>query len=167
MFKVNDMVLYGTEGVCEVIEIGERDLGAGCREYYILRPVYRKEAAVFVPTDSDKLVSRMKQVLTAREIDDIIREIPGEGFLWIENETERRMKYREILAEGDCRSLVRMIKALYLHRKQQAARGRKLHAADERAFKEAERLLYDQFALVLNIQPEDVLPYIIKKIESN
>ena len=166
MFKVGEVVLYGTEGACEIVEIGKRDLGAGPREYYILRPVYRKEAVVFVPADVERLVSRMKRVLTAEEIDTIILEIPGEEFLWIENEAERKNRYRELLAEGDCRMLIRMIKSLYLHQKEQSTRGRKLHTADERAFKDAERLLFDQFALALQIQPDEVLPYIIKKIES-
>ncbi|MBQ4050586.1 MAG: CarD family transcriptional regulator [Oscillospiraceae bacterium] len=165
MFKVGDVVLYGTEGACEIVEIGKRDLGAGPREYYILQPVYRKEAVVFVPADVEKLVGRMRRVLTAEEIDDIIREMPGEGFLWVENEAERKIRYKELLAEGDSRMLVRMIKTLYLHQKEQGEKGRKLHMADERAFKEAERLLYDQFALALNIRPEEVLPYIIRRIE--
>lgn len=167
MLSVSDVVLYGTEGACEIVDIAEKDLGAGVREYYILQPVYRKEATVFVPTGSEKLVARMRRVLTADEIEEIIQEMPGEESVWIQNEAERKTRYKEILAEGDSRKLVRLIKTLYLHQKEQNARGRKLHMADERAFKEAERLLYDQFALALRIQPDEVLPYIVKRIEEN
>ena len=31
--------------------------------------------------------------------------------------------------------------------------------------KEAERQLYDEFAFVLNLSPEEVLPYILKELE--
>ena len=44
--------------------------------------------------------------------------------------------------------------------------GRKVHVCDERFLKEAEKILYDEFAHVLDIEPEQVLPYIFDQIES-
>ena len=43
--------------------------------------------------------------------------------------------------------------------------GKHLRAADERFFKEAERMLYDEFALVLGMEPEEVLPFILERIQ--
>ena len=84
--------------------------------------------------------------------------------LWIEDEKERKVVYKEILERGDRKELVGMIKALHLHEQKQKEKGRKLHMADERFFKTAEKVLYDEFALVLNIQPEQVLPFIMQQI---
>ena len=165
MLSVNDIVMYGTEGACEITGITCKDLGAGMTEYYVLRPVYRRETTVFVPAGNKALTGRMRRLLSAEEIEEIIQEMPGEDAIWIQDENERKARYREILAEGDSRKLVRMIKTLYLHQKQQTAKGRKLHLADERAFKEAERMLYDQFAIALHIKPDEVLPFIIGRIE--
>lgn len=36
--------------------------------------------------------------------------------------------------------------------------------SDEHFFKEAERILYEEFALVLKIRPEQVLPFILEQI---
>ena len=58
-----------------------------------------------------------------------------------------------------------MIKALYRHQETRQAQGRKLHVSDERFLKEAERTLYDEFALVLNIEQDQVLPFILEQIE--
>ena len=58
-----------------------------------------------------------------------------------------------------------MIKALYYHQQEQHAKGRRLHTADEHFFREAEKLLYDEFALVLHIKPEQVLPFIMEQVE--
>lgn len=165
MLAVNDVVLYGTEGVCEITGMEQKDFGAGPVEYYVLRPVYRKDATVFVPANNAALVGRMRRVPTREEIEAMIREMPRETCIWIPDENLRKEKYRRILAEGDSRELVRLIKTLYLHQKEQSARGRKLHQADERFFKEAEKVLYDQFALALKIQPDQVLPFIIEQIE--
>lgn len=37
--------------------------------------------------------------------------------------------------------------------------------SDERFLKEAEKMLYDEFALVLNIREDEVLPFIMKQID--
>ena len=58
-----------------------------------------------------------------------------------------------------------MIKALYHHQQVRQAQGKKLHVSDERFLKEAERTLYDEFALVLHISQEQVLPFILDQIE--
>ena len=53
-----------------------------------------------------------------------------------------------------------MIKALYIHKQQQKQRGRKLHLADEKFLRDAEKMLYDEFAYVLEISPNEVLNFI-------
>ena len=40
-----------------------------------------------------------------------------------------------------------------------------MHAADENFLKEAESVLYEEFAYVLNIRREEVLPFIQHEIE--
>lgn len=57
-----------------------------------------------------------------------------------------------------------MIKAIYLHKQKREAEGKHLYISDERFFKEAERILYDEFQYVLNIRREDLLPLIFSKI---
>ena len=53
-----------------------------------------------------------------------------------------------------------MLRTLYLHREEQLSKGKKLHNIDERFFREAEKLLFDEIALVLHIKPSQVLPFI-------
>lgn len=43
--------------------------------------------------------------------------------------------------------------------------GKKLHACDERFFRDAEKMLYEEFAAALNIDKEGVLPFILSKIK--
>ena len=59
MFQVNDMVLYGTNGVCKVVDIDERDCGGRMVEYYILKPIYAANSTIFVPVNNEKLTSMM------------------------------------------------------------------------------------------------------------
>lgn len=85
--------------------------------------------------------------------------------LWIDNDNARRERYREILQSGDRAQLVGLIKALYCRQQEQQAKGRKLHAADERYLHEAEKILYEEFAHVLRIKRDEVLPFIMEQIQ--
>ena len=44
----------------------------------------------------------------------------------------------------------------YAESKELAEKGKRLHIADERALKEGQRLIHDEFSYVLNIEPDEV-----------
>ena len=60
---------------------------------------------------------------------------------------------------------MRLIRMIYLHQKSLQHTNKKLHLADERAMKEAETMLYDEFAYVLNLRPEQVIDFIAQRIQ--
>lgn len=164
MYSVNDTILYGSQ-LCRIEENTKMDFGGNPTEYYVLKPVYNDTSTIYVPVHNEKCMGKMRRILSAAEIYALIRSMPDEHSDWIENDTARREKYKEVLASGDRKALVRMIKALYGHQEVRQAQGRKLHVSDERFLKEAERTLYDEFALVLNIKQDQVLPFILEQIE--
>ncbi|MCI8361277.1 MAG: CarD family transcriptional regulator [Clostridiales bacterium] len=166
MFRINDTILYGLNGACKIIDITKREVGGCIAEYYVLQPIFSNASTIFVPISNENLTSRMRQVLSAEEIHELIQSMPREESVWIEDEGRRREVYKEILSNGDRRELIRLIKALHLHQQDLQRIGRRLHMSDERFLKDAERLLYDEFALVLRIKPDQVLPFILKQINS-
>lgn len=167
MIEINDTILYGTEGVCTVVDIVQRDFGGKSIPYYVLQPVYNNRSTIYVPVHNEALTAKMRRVLSKEEIYQIIQAMPSETSIWIEDEPERKETYKQILQQGDRIELVRMIKALHQHQLDQRAKGKHLHTADEHFFKEAEKLLYDEFALVLDIQPDEVLPFILQQLDED
>ena len=57
------------------------------------------------------------------------------------------------------------IKFVYFHQQEQQKNGRRLHITDERFMKEAEKMLYEEFAYVLNIRKNQVLPFILNQVQ--
>lgn len=165
MYHVNDTILYGMQGVCRIVEIIKRNFGRNMEEYYVLKPVNDKGSTIYVPVNNENLIRKMRPVLSAEEIHQIIQAMPKEETLWIADENIRKEKYKKIISEGKPIELVRMIKALYQHQQEQMAKGKKLHIADMNFFKEAEKILYDEFAAVLDLEPSQVLPFIVEEIE--
>ncbi len=164
-FQVNDSVLYGSEGVCRIADICEQDFLGARAEYYVLKPVYTPGSTVFVPVANETLTAKMRRILSPDEIRSLIKTMPDEATLWIDDDNARRARYAEILQNGDRAELVGLIKALYHRREAQQAKGRKLHVADERYLHDAEKVLYDEFAHVLCIKRDEVLPFILEQIQ--
>ncbi len=69
----------------------------------------------------------MRKVLTREEIDELIRKMPDENNIWIEDEAERKEGYRRILRSGNRMELVMLIKTLYCYREDR--RGKKKEAS--------------------------------------
>ncbi len=165
MFQTGDTILYGTHGVCLIQSIEEMTFSGKRQEYYILNPVYNKASTIYVPVHNEVLTAKMNRILSAEEIYELIRSMPDEKTIWIDNENARKECFQKIIAGNNRTELVQLIKTLYLHQEKQKEKGKKLHIADERFLREAEKLLYNEFALVLKMEPDEVLPFIMGQIE--
>lgn len=164
-FAINDKVLYSIHGVCVIEDIKPLDFSKSKENYYILKPAGDSKSSVFVPVGNEKLESKMKKILSADEINELISSMPEEEGIWIENETERKASYSEIIRSNDRHAMIRLIKTLYLRRESLKSEKKKLRLFDERFLHEAESILYDEFSYVLNIEKEQVVPFICNKIE--
>lgn len=164
MYNVNDVVVYGNQGVCEVVNIGTLSMSMvdKKKEYYTLRPFYHKDAAVYVPVDNVTTV--MRPVISRKEAESLIKRIPDIENAWIINEQERETQYKTALRTCDCEELVKIIKALYKRKKSRIDAGKKVTVVDERYFKQAENQLYEELAYALNIDKSEVGECISKTI---
>ena len=165
MYSTGDTVVYGTQGVCRIEGTQTKRIRGEYVEYLVLRPVYDQNSTVFVPKKNEKLMTKMRDILSAEEIYNIIQELPEKDPIWIEDDNIRKSKYQEMIDEGNRRKIMLIIKTLYRHRIEQEEKGRRLHQADEFILKQAEKLLHDEFALVLEIKPEEVVPFIMQQID--
>lgn len=160
MYEIGDVVVFGAEGLCRIEEITEKKFGKEKIQYYVLRQLNRGNSVNYVPVNNEKSVSKMRAVLTEKEIREIISETSGTASNWIENNRERQLAFKEIILYGDSIDLIRLVRDLYIRRKEQAANGKKLHAADERVFKDAENIVFEEIAYALRIPKEKVMDFI-------
>ena len=152
MYSIGEIVLYGSNGVCEITEITTKKIGKDSIEYYVLKPVCSDSSTLFV--------SRMRVVLSSDEIKDILSQ-KTDNEIWIDNKAERCEKIKEIISGGDCMKLVELIRRMHFHSNLQLKKGRRLHITDERFLKEAEKMVCDEVSVVLHIDRNDVLPLVL------
>lgn len=166
MFKVNDVIIYGTQGVFQIADMEEKTVSGVKKNYFVLKPVNDNGATVFAPTDNEQIRKKMRYLLTKDEIHRLIDAMPDENAVWVVNDNERKEHYKGILARGDHLELIQMIKAIYSHKKEREAEGKRLHLSDEHFFREAEQILYNEFQYVLKLNnKEELMTYIFSRIE--
>lgn len=165
MFKINDVVVYGAQGVCRIVGIDEQKTGRENKQYFVLKPQNDKGATFYVPTGNEKALSKMRKVMGKEDVIALIDSIPDKTPIWIENEAERKETYKQILLSGDQAAIVSMIQALYVHKKEREAEGKRLHMSDEYFMKEAEQLLHNEWQYVLEVDKTGLMAYIFERIE--
>jgi CarD family transcriptional regulator len=166
LFKVNDTIMYGTEGVCQIIDIEEKDFLGEKREYYVIKPQATSSSTIYVPTDSEVLVARMRHLLSAEELNSLIDSLALEAGEWIENERERKERYKSIAASPEASELFEMMGVIYREKKRRESEGRRLHMTDERFLAEAEQCVFGEIRCVLGIKQEEVASYISDRVEN-
>lgn len=164
MFSINDTVLYGANGVCRITDICQKEFSGVIKDYYILTPLSNETMTIFVPVNNKLLTNRIKRILSKEEICDLITTASSKHINWIIDDNERKEHYRTILSSGNRLEILNMIRELYIHKQEQLKNGKKMHLSDEQLMKEAERLLYSEFSLVLNIRADEVPKFISSRI---
>lgn len=164
MFEIGDYIVYGHNGTCQVEDITYLDMSGADKDrlYYVLLPVNRKGNKVYSPVDSNKVKAR--KILTREEADELISEIPDLEQLWISNDKLREEQYKDAMKDCDCRQWVRIIKTLYLRKKERIAQGKKVTSVDEHYLKLAENQLYGELSVVMGVDKDEMEGYIIQRI---
>ena len=70
---------------------------------------------------------------------------------WISDNRARSERFKEILARADRRELMHMTKTIYLRKEEMTAQGKKIFLSDENAMARAEKVIFDEFEIVLDI----------------
>lgn len=167
MFQVGDYIIYGMNGVCVVENIGEieTEVVPKDRIYYTLRPYYSDRSTIFTPTDNKKV--KMRSILTQAEAVSLLNSIHQIDCYWLNDEKGREMEYKEAIKQCDCMQLLKIVKSLYLSRKEKLAEGKKVPARDEKYFHMAEDSLYGELALSLGLEIEETKELVLSRIEES
>lgn len=160
MYNVNERIHYGGSGVCVVQEIATMRFGRTRERYYVLKPVYQNASVIYVPVDNQQLVSKMRPVISRREAEALIDGMAEIPTAWDDDPQVRKANFDALLRSGDCRDLIILIKTLQAHKERRQANGKSLHVSDDTCLREAQRLLYDEFADALELLPTEVPAYI-------
>lgn len=163
MFQINDYIIYGGNGVCKVIDIGIPPISGmdSKRQYYILQPVYNKTSTIYTPIDNDKVI--MRKVLSKKEAKELIETIPDIDTLEDTGSAKfQENNYKNSMMKYDCHEWVKIIKTLYIKKKDREADGKKITSTDEKYLQIAKDSLFGELAIPLEMDREETEELVAK-----
>ena len=162
MFEVGDFIVYESRGICKVEDVTELNLPNAKKDqkYYVLKPVYEEGGKIYSAVGNDKVM--MRRMISEEEANELIADIPNIQEMWIGDEKQREMKYKEAMRSCDCRQWVSIIKTLYLRRESRILQGKKTTNTDDRYFKKASDNLHGELALALGKEKTEMESFIIE-----
>ena len=160
MLKEGDLIMHETAGVCRVD--GETKLDGLSGVYYILCPLYMKDATFYTPRDNGKV--KIRPVMSRDDALTLIDSLPGVDPIKFVNFNDQKQRSNEIRKSGDSLQLASLTKSLYFEQIKRAKQGKKSSLNDSTLLKKAELLLFGELATALDIEMDQVQAYISEKL---
>ena len=164
--EIGSIIVYGVEGVCKIVDIQKMSFSTldEPKDYYILVPESNASSKLYLPKDNEKLMSRVKKLLTYKEVKELIAS-ENNDIEWIEDSKLRNKYYKEILASGDRNKVFALAKQLYLVKTGKMPVAKAFTAWMEDMLKKTAQILYQEFSHVAEISYDEVLPFIVGEID--
>ena len=169
MYKADDMVMYGKNGVCRVLGIEKMSYSKHEpeKDYYVLAPLHDRNAKYYVPIDSELLTSKLRHIMTKDEIDATLAAAKDSTMEWVEDKALRAIKFKAIIVRGDRSEMLTLANCIYTRKKEKESEGKRIWASDEQVLANVERLISEEFACSLGIHQNKVGEYIREKLGVN
>lgn len=167
MYQIGDRVVYGIHGVCVVADQEQRKVDGKLVTYLVLEPMGQEGSRFLVPTHNAVAMAKLSPMLTRESLEALISasEVWEDG--WIADENRRKQLYRELIGSGDRAKLIQQVRTLYHHKKNLAATGKRCHLCDENFLRDAERLLINETAIVLETDQDSARAYLREKLNED
>lgn len=157
MFEIGEFVVYKRD-LCKIVDIKENYHNN--MNYYMLESINDKSLTISVPSNT----LLIRKLITKEELENLIKRIPSIPII----ESNSRMienEYKELLNSNTYDDLIKIIKTTYLRNKTRIDNHKKIAEKDHYYFEKAEKFLYSEFSIVLNLSYEETKKYIVEKIE--
>ncbi len=163
MFEKGDYIVYGTNGVCEVEDYMDVDEGGSARTYYVLTPVRTRGTRIYSPVNNKKVL--MRSIISRQEAAELLDSVEAAEVLALVDSRAQEQQYKDVLRTCSCEETLRLIKSIYKRMKEREAAGRKVTAVDEKYIYLAKDNLYNELAIVLDVDVEEVDRMFTEKLE--
>lgn len=159
MYKKGDYVVYG-HYICTIKDIRKNKLNG--ITYYVMNPIDDDSLIIDIPIE-DRM-GHLRDVISSDNAKKLIERIPNINPIEDINEKNLEIKYKELLATGKYDDLIKIIKTTFLRNESRTNNKKKISEKDNNYFKIAEKYLYNELSISLNMSVEDVKDYIFRVV---
>lgn len=159
MYKKGEYAVYKHD-VCIIKDIKENKLLGNT--YYVMTPIDDDSLIIDIPIE-DRM-GYLRDVISSDDAKNLIERIRNIDPIEDINEKNLEIKYKELLNTGKYDGLIQIIKTTFLRNESRASNKKKISEKDSNYFKLAEKYLYNELSISLNMSVEDVKDYIFRVV---
>lgn len=163
MFNVGDLIIYSSQGICQIDEICEKTVLGVTRNYYVLHPLDNPNLKISIPVDNDI----MNRLVDRDEAEEIIQSFKLPGVSWIEKSSQRIQAYNGIIKKGNRREISQVANTLMKEKIKAESSGRKFPEKDRELLDFIQNILFSELAMSLNTTFEAVHKKVLDLINVN
>lgn len=161
MYKIGDYVVYKRE-VCKISGIVNNYFSSG-KQYYIMHQIDDESLSINVPPDNK--LGLLRNVISKEEAEELINKIYHISPIEV-NDKMIDNEYRNLMNSMQLEDLIKIIKTTYLRNDERIKNGKKAGDKDNNYFKKAEKILYNELSVSLNMSYEEVKKYVFDRVEN-
>ena len=157
MFKINDYVIYGSNGVCKVEDIEKISMRDKELEYYILSSMNNPRMTIKIPVNNNMFI---RELISKSDVVSLIAYASKNETMEIEDYRKKNQEYKSIIKSGNLIEIIKVINSIKLEKNEKASLGKKINKTEEDILISAKKQLYQEMAIVLGININEVDEYI-------
>lgn len=155
MYNIGDYVVY-KKNVCKVSDLKK----VNDSDYYVLEDIDDHSLKISIPTSS----TLIRDVISEEDSEKLINNIPLIDVISVPDK-QLENEYKSLLNSGNLYNLVKIIKTTYLRNKRRTDEHKKIGETDESYFNKAEKLLYNELSVSLDMTYDATKDYIKNKVD--
>ncbi|RFB17207.1 CarD family transcriptional regulator [Bacillus sp. HNG] len=163
MFKVGDLVVYSSLGICKINDICDETYYGRTRKYYILHPIEDNDLTIRNPVDNDRVL--MLGIINRQDAEDMLESFKRTGIAWIEKGNERTKIYHEIVMSGNRKEIAGIVNTLMCRKYEVEMADKKLGEPDRRLLLHIQNILYKELAISLDTTFEKIANEVERNIK--
>lgn len=164
--KKGQYVVYGTNGVCHVDDVCEMAFPAGQEKkpYLLLRPLSDNASVIYLPSENQTLVEKLRPTLTRRESEALLASANERQLEWIEDRKLRIGTFRDMIQQSHPVQLLSLVRCVCARRDELATQNKKLASADREAMEAALKAVCEELVFSLERPREEIIEQIEKTL---
>ncbi len=157
-FKVNQQIVYPSQGTGRIVEIKEKMFNGEQTMYYVIY-LEVSDMTIMVPIDRCEELG-IRAIVSAAEVHKAL-DIIGESFEPITSDWKLRYQLNmDLLKKGSVQDIAMIVRSLY-HR----SKVKELPILERKLYDSAKKLLEDEIASALELSPKEVEQLLHEKLE--
>ena len=164
MYQISQLVVYGSHGVCRIVDTEERVIDRKTVSYFVLEPLAQPGTNYLIPSQSPTALAKIRPLLEKEQMLEILQTTVNRQD-WLPDDNRRKQLYRQILSAGDVTALLGMLRTLQTYKEHQQSIGKRLHICDDNFMRDAYKLLSGEICVLLHISESEARVYLDSSVK--